>query len=200
MPTCMCSDVTVCRYACLYADMQVFRCVHVSIYVSVPIWVQHLCTCRYGDILHVCVHVCCYKWMDACRHECEPVHRQVCTPACWSADVQECRYVCKHLYMFAILLVCMYADMLYECLYECRWEVPGIQRSSRGRHSRGTRFWRSSRSQQYIMTKQWISDWLNDWMIENGMIENDWMINNGLIENDWKWWKLIEDDWKWWKM
>ena len=62
--------------------------------------------------------------------------------------------------MFAILLVCMYADMLYECLYECRWEVPGIQRSSRGRHSRGTRFWRSSRSQQYTRTNQLISDGL----------------------------------------
>ena len=50
--------------------------------------------------------------------------------------------------------------MLYECLYECRWEVPGIQRSNRGGLSRGTRFWRSSRSQQYTRTNQLISDGL----------------------------------------
>ena len=134
-PMCICTDLLyVYMHIYMYNSMRMYM-YHVCPLVSVPMWLcavcmlvcihasVQMCTCKYlcirtclsaasmlmqvRDILHVCVQVCCYKKMDACRHECVPVHRQVCTPACWSADVQKCRYVCKHLYMFAILLVCM---------------------------------------------------------------------------------------------
>ena len=103
-----------------------FEC---SIYAHavMGIYCMYVCMCAaINGWMHADMNVCLYTDMSARRH----------------VDVQMCRNADRHAsnIMFAMLLVCMYADLLYDCPYECRWEVPGIQRSNRGGHSRGARF------------------------------------------------------------